>query len=115
MVLSVKIVILQCMLALLIGVHSAEATSNSQRLLDDKLSLTGLSFSSDADGADLDPDTDFSFLEQTQLNTTKHVSRYVTLFPQQKFLGYCHSTPPIRAPPRCLLEYIVPLAKSATS
>jgi hypothetical protein len=86
------------MLTLLIGVHSAEA-SNSQILLDDKLSVSGFSFSNDADGADLDPDTDFSVLEQTQLDSTKHISIYLTLFASQKTLGRFHSTPPIRAPP----------------
>jgi hypothetical protein len=39
MVLSVKIVILQCMLAPLIGFNSAEAAPNTQILLDDKLSV----------------------------------------------------------------------------
>ncbi len=99
MVLSVKIVILQCMLALLIGVHSAEAEANSQILLDDKLSVAGFSFSNDADGADLDPDTHFSFTEQTHLDTTKQVSIYVTLFAPKKALAHFHSIPPIRAPP----------------
>lgn len=99
MVLSVKIVILQCILALLIGVHSAEATSNNQILLDDKLSVAGFCFSNDADGADLDPNTDFSLTEQARLDTNILVSTYVTLFAPKKALARFHSTPPIRAPP----------------
>ena len=99
MVLSVKIVILQCMLALLIGVNSAEAKSNSQILLDDKLSVEGLSFSIEADKADLDSDTGLSFFDHTQLDTHKHLSTYVCLFAPKIALGRLHSTPPIRAPP----------------
>lgn len=99
MVQSVKIVILQCMLALLIGLHSAEATSNNQILLDNKLSVAGFCFSNDADGADLDPSTDFSLTEQTQLDTTKQASIYVTLYAPSKAPASFHSTPPIRAPP----------------
>ncbi len=87
------------MLALLIGFHSAEATSNNQILLDDKLSVAGFCFSNDADGADLDPNTDFSLTEQTRLDTNILVSTYVTLFASKKALASFHSTPPIRAPP----------------
>ena len=99
MVLSIKIVILQCMLALLIGVNSAVTISDTQILLDDKLSVEGFSFFIDADKIDLDGDTDFSFFEQTQLNNTKYLSIRVSLFALPKALGRLHSTPSIRAPP----------------
>lgn len=96
MVLLVKIAILQCMFALLISINSAEATSNTQILSDDKLIVERFSFSI---GADLDGDTDFSFFKQTQLDITKHLATYVPLFAPPKAFGHLHSIPPIRAPP----------------
>lgn len=99
MVLSVKITILQCMFALLIGVNSPEATADTKILLDDKLSVEGFNCSITADEANLNSDTDFSFFEQTQLDTTKHVSAHLFLFAPKKSFGRFHSTPPIRAPP----------------
>jgi hypothetical protein len=87
MVLSVKIVILQCMLALLIGFNSAKAAPNTQILLDDKLSVVGLVFSIDTD---LDSDTDLSFFEQTQLETCKQLSTNVSVFspPQKPLIAF---------------------------
>tara|TARA_R110001606_G_scaffold346892_3_gene495922 strand:+ start:29660 stop:29977 length:318 start_codon:yes stop_codon:yes gene_type:complete len=99
MVLSIKIAILQGLLALLIGVNNAEATTNSHLLLDNKLSIEGFSFSIGADKADLDDDTDFYFLKQTQLDTIKHVSILISLFVPQKTNDRSYSAPPIRAPP----------------
>jgi hypothetical protein len=99
MALSVKIVILQCMLTLLIGVSSAEATSDTQILLNDKLSVGGVSCSNNSDAADFDGNTDFNLFMQPQLDSTKNLFIHVSLFPPKKALGRFHSTPPIRAPP----------------
>jgi hypothetical protein len=99
MVLSVKIVILQCMLALLISVNSTEATSDYQILLNDKLNVGGVACSNNSDVTDLDGKTDFNLFKQSQLDSTKNQFIHVSLFPRQKALGRLHSTPPIRAPP----------------
>jgi len=87
------------MLTLLIAVNSAEATTDTQILLDDKLSVEGFSFSIDADEADSDGGNDLNFLEQTQLDSNKRIPIYVSLFASKKALARLHPTPPIRAPP----------------
>lgn len=99
MLVSIKIAILQCMLALLISVHSAEATSNRQILLNEKLNVGGVSFSNDSDEANVDGNTDFNLFEQPQLDSTKNLLIHVSLFFPSKALSCFHFKPPIRAPP----------------